>query len=306
MMTDAIRDLLDQFEQDLRVASGRSPNTIQAYLLDLFLFSRFLESHGGSLLDFSGEEIASYFLSREDLAPRSRSRILSSIRSWGRFLKRQGYSSVDPKDLPLPRLPRGLPKVLSEQEIRRLLDIPDPSTDEGIRDRAIIAIFYASGLRVSEVAELTLDRIDLEEETVKVMGKGLKERISFLDREAIERLSIYLEKVRARIKTKEKTIFLTRRQEGFTRQGLWFMIKGYARKAGIAIDISPHTLRHSFATHLLANGMDIRSIQILLGHSDIQTTEIYTHVEISHLRVELERHHPRGRGGKGGSSDTEK
>lgn len=306
MMTDAIRDLLDQFEQDLRVASGRSPNTIQAYLLDLFLFSRFLESHGGSLLDFSGEEIASYFLSREDLAPRSRSRILSSIRSWGRFLKRQGYSSVDPKDLPLPRLPRGLPKVLSEEEVRRLLDIPDPSTDEGIRDRAIIAIFYASGLRVSEVAELTLDRIDLEEETVKVMGKGLKERISFLDREAIERLSIYLEKVRARIKTKEKTIFLTRRQEGFTRQGLWFMIKGYARKAGIAIDISPHTLRHSFATHLLANGMDIRSIQILLGHSDIQTTEIYTHVEISHLRVELERHHPRGRGGKGGSSDTEK
>ncbi|MHB8543529.1 MAG: site-specific tyrosine recombinase/integron integrase [Leptospirales bacterium] len=295
MMTDAIRDLLDQFEQDLRVASGRSPNTIQAYLLDLFLFSRFLESRGGSLLDFSGEEIAAYFLSRDDLAPRSRSRVLSSIRSWGRFLKRRGYTSLDPKELSLPRLPRSLPKVLSEEEVRRLLDIPDPSTDEGIRDRAIIAIFYASGLRVSEVAELTLDRIDLREETVKVMGKGLKERISFLDREAMERLSAYLEKVRSRIKTKEKILFLTRRQEGFTRQGLWFMIKGYARKAGIPIDISPHTLRHSFATHLLAHGMDIRSIQILLGHSDIQTTEIYTHVEISHLRLELERHHPRGR-----------
>ncbi len=297
MMTDAIRDLLDQFEQDLRVSSGRSPNTIQAYLLDLFLFSRFLETVGASLLDFSGEEISSYFLTRDDLAPRSRSRILSSLRSWSRFLQRQGYPSIEMKELPLPRLPRSLPKVLGEEEIRRLLDAPDPKTDEGIRDRAIIAIFYASGLRVSEVAGLTLDRVDLKEETVKVMGKGLKERMAFLDREAIERLSLYLESVRSKVKVKEKTIFLTRRQEGFTRQGLWFLIKGYARKAGITIEISPHTLRHSFATHLLSHGMDIRSIQVLLGHSDIQTTEIYTQVEISQLSEELKRRHPRGRGG---------
>ncbi len=296
MMTDGIRDLLDQFEQDLRVSSGRSPNTIQAYLLDLFLFSRFLETIGASLLDFSGEEISSYFLARDDLAPRSRSRILSSLRSWTRFLQRQGYPTLELKELPLPRLPRSLPKVLSEEEIRRLLDAPDPETNEGIRDRAIIAIFYASGLRVSEVAGLTLDRVDLREETVKVMGKGLKERVAFLDREALERLSNYLESVRAKVKTKEKTIFLTRRQEGFTRQGLWFLIKGYARKAGITQEISPHTLRHSFATHLLAHGMDIRSIQILLGHSDIQTTEIYTQVEITQLLDELKRHHPRGGG----------
>ncbi|MHB1286845.1 MAG: site-specific tyrosine recombinase/integron integrase [Leptospirales bacterium] len=296
MMTDAIRDLLDQFEQDLRVSSGRSPNTIQAYLLDLFLFSRFLETIGVSLLDFSGEEISSYFLARDDLAPRSRARILSSLRSWSRFLQRQGYPTLEMKELPLPRLPRSLPKVLSEEEIRRLLDAPDPETNEGIRDRAIIAIFYASGLRVSEVAGLTLDRVDLREETVKVMGKGLKERVAFLDREALERLTTYLQSVRTKVTTKEKTIFLTRRQEGFTRQGLWFLIKGYARKAGITNEISPHTLRHSFATHLLAHGMDIRSIQILLGHSDIQTTEIYTQVEITQLSDELKRHHPRGRG----------
>ncbi len=296
MIPDAIRDLLDRFEQDLRISDGRSANTVQAYLLDLFGFTRFLDDEGKTLLDFSSEDLGVYFRSREELAPRSRARILASLRKWSRFLATLGYPSIDLKDLPSPRIPRNLPKTLSEVEIRRLLDIPDPSTDEGIRDRAILSVFYASGLRVSEVANLTLDKIDLVEETVKVLGKGLKERISFLDGETIERLEEYIDNVRSKIRTKHRTVFLTRLHDGFSRQGLWFLIKGYARKAGIASEISPHTLRHSFATHLLAHGMDIRSIQLLLGHADIQTTEIYTRVEITRLKEDLAKRHPRGGG----------
>ncbi len=290
----AVRDLLDAFEEDLRVASGRSPHTTQAYLLDLFALARYLSDHGLSLLDFSPEDIISYFANREDLAMRSRSRVLSAIRSWSRFLKRRGLSSIDPERLPVPRLPRDLPGVLDEAEILRLLEAPDPKTDEGIRDRAILATFYASGLRVSELAELTLDRLFLEEEQIRVTGKGQKERVAFLDDQSCARIRIYLERVRPSSKTSGKVLFLTRRQTGFTRQGLWLLIKGYARQCGIDRKVSPHTLRHSFATHLLSHGMDIRSIQILLGHSDIQTTEIYTHVDIRGLAADLARYHPRG------------
>lgn len=296
MMPDAVRDLLDRFEEDLRISGGRSPNTVQAYLLDLFVFSRFLETEGKTLLDFSIKDLGIYFKRRTDLAERSRARILASLRKWSRFLEALGFNAIDLKDLPSPRIPRNLPKILSEDEIRRLLDVPNPKTDEGIRDRAILSVFYASGLRVSEVANLTLDKIDMIEETVKVLGKGLKERISFLDGETIERLEEYIESVRSKCRTDDRTVFLTRRREGFTRQGLWLLIKGYAQKAGIAIEISPHTLRHSFATHLLAHGMDIRSIQLLLGHADIQTTEIYTHIEITRLKDDLAKKHPRGRG----------
>ena len=296
MIPDTIRDLLDRFEQDLTIADGHSPNTVKAYLLDLFVFSRFLEDKSKTLLNFSSEDLGAYFRVREELAPRSRARVLASLRKWSRFLVTLGYLSIDLKDLPLPRISRNLPAILSEDEIRRLLDVPDPSTDEGIRDRAILSVFYASGLRVSEVANLTLDKIDLVEETVKVLGKGLKERISFLDSETIERLEEYIESVRSKVRTRNRTVFLTRLHEGFTRQGLWFLIKGYARKAGIASEISPHTLRHSFATHLLAHGMDIRSIQLLLGHADIQTTEIYTRVEITRLKDDLAKRHPRGGG----------
>ena len=294
-MQKAVRDLLDAFEEDLRVASGRSPHTTQAYLLDLFALARFLGEHGLSLLDFSPEDVTRYFTRREDLAMRSRSRVLSAIRSWSRFLKRRGLPSIDPDTLPVPRLPRNLPGVLDEEEILRLLEAPDPKTDEGIRDRAILATFYASGLRVSELAELTLDRLNLKEEQIRVTGKGQKERVAFLDGVSCARLRLYLERVRPSTSTSDKTLFLTRRQTGFTRQGLWLLIKGYAKQCGIDRNVSPHTLRHSFATHLLSHGMDIRSIQILLGHSDIQTTEIYTHVDIRMLAEDLARYHPRGK-----------
>ena len=293
-MQKAVRDLLDAFEEDLRVASGRSPHTTQAYLLDLFAFASYLGEHGLSLLDFSAEDVIHYFSRREDLAIRSRSRVLSAIRSWSRFLKRRGLPSIDPDTLPVPRLPRNLPGVLEEEEVLRLLEAPDPKTDEGIRDRAILATFYASGLRVSELADLTLDRLFLEEEQIRVTGKGQKERVAFLDGPSCARLRLYLERVRPSTNPSEKILFLTRRQTGFTRQGLWLLIKGYAQRCGIDRKVSPHTLRHSFATHLLSHGMDIRSIQILLGHSDIQTTEIYTHVDIRMLAEDLVRYHPRG------------
>lgn len=294
-MRKSVRNLLEAFEEDLRVAYGRSPRTVEAYLMDLFALSRFLESRRLSLLECSSVEITAYFGSRPDLAIRSRARVLSAIRSWSRFLKRSGMPSLDPDTLPVPRLSRDLPAVLDESEIARLLEAPDPKTDEGIRDRAILATFYASGLRVSELAELTVDRLNLEEAQVRVTGKGQKERVAFLDQNACDRLKQYLEGVRAGIRVQEATLFLTRRRAGFTRQGLWLLIKGYALQCGISRNVSPHTLRHTFATHLLSHGMDIRSIQILLGHSDIQTTEIYTHVDIGELAEDLGRYHPRGK-----------
>ena len=294
-MRKSVRDLLEAFEEDLRVAYGRSPRTVEAYLMDLFALSRFLEAQGRSLLECSPLEITAYFVSRPDLAIRSRARVLSAIRSWSRFLKRSGMPSLDTDSLPVPRLPRDLPEVLDESEIIHLLEAPDPKTDDGIRDRAILATFYASGLRVSELAELTVDRLNLDEGQVRVTGKGQKERVAFLDQKSCDRLKQYLERVRSGVRTSETTLFLTRRRTGFTRQGLWLLIKGYAVKCGISRNVSPHTLRHTFATHLLSHGMDIRSIQILLGHSDIQTTEIYTHVDIGGLAVDLERYHPRGK-----------
>lgn len=298
-MRQTVRNLLEAFEEDLRVAYGRSPRTVEAYLMDLFALSRFLEDRGLSLLECTPPEITAYFVSRPDLAIRSRARVLSAIRSWSRFLKRSGWPSLDTDRLPVPRLPRDLPEVLDESEILHLLEAPDPETDDGIRDRAILATFYASGLRVSELAELTVDRLDLEEGQVRVTGKGQKERVAFLDQKSCDCLRQYLERVRSGVRSPETTLFLTRRKSGFTRQGLWLLIKGYALKCGISRNVSPHTLRHTFATHLLSHGMDIRSIQILLGHSDIQTTEIYTHVDIGGLAADLERYHPRGKGRSG-------
>ncbi len=295
-MTPALRDLLDLFEQELTVGSGCAANTVRSYLLDLYAFDRYLTETfpRESLLDFPESALLEYFSFRQDLSIRSRARMLSSIRKWTRFLDTQGYSGCNLTRIPSPRLPAELPTVLTQEEIRRLLDAPDEHSPEGIRDRAMIALLYASGLRVTELVELTIDRIDLGESQLRVLGKGSKERMTFIDQEASERIQRYLSDVRMRVRTKEKILFLTRLSKGFTRQGVWVMIRKHGQSAGIATSLTPHTLRHSFATHLLMNGLDIRSIQLLLGHADIQTTEIYTRVDISSLTKELEEKHPRG------------
>ena len=295
-MTPGLRDLLDLFEQDLTIGSGSALNTVRSYLLDLYAFEKYLEetSRGESLLDFPETSVIAYFTFRTDLSARSRSRMLSAIRKWIIFLERKGYPGSDLSRIPSPRLSADLPTVLSKEEVRRLLDAPPGDAPEGIRDRAMLALLYASGIRVTELVELTIDRVDLKEAIIRVQGKGDKERLTFLDEEAIERIKHYIEHVRSGIAGKEKILFLTRRSKGFTRQGVWVMVKKHGKRAGIQTDLTPHTLRHSFATHLLMNGMDIRSIQLLLGHADIQTTEIYTKVDISNLTKELSEKHPRG------------
>jgi len=305
-MTPGLRDLLDLFEQDLTVGSGSAQNTIRSYLLDLYAFEKYLseQSQGLSLLDFPESEVISYFAFRSDLSVRSRSRMLSAIRKWITFLERQGYPGSDLSRIPSPRLSADLPTVLSKEEVRRLLDTPSGDDPEGIRDRAMLALLYASGIRVTELVELTIDRVDLKEAVIRVQGKGDKERLTFMDEEAIDRIRKYLEQVREKMARKEKILFLTRLSKGFTRQGVWVMVKKHGKLAGIQSDLTPHTLRHSFATHLLMNGMDIRSIQLLLGHADIQTTEIYTKVDISNLSKELSEKHPRGQAEEENTSVT--
>ena len=289
-----VERLLDRFEEELLLAKKRAPNTVTAYLSDLRTFSRHLASEGVSLISFDGEALSRYMELRADLSVRSRARFLSSIRAWTRFLEAAGVRK-DPKETPVaPRLPRTLPCILSQEEIGRLIDAPDSKRPEGLRDRAILSFFYASGLRVSELAHITADRVDVTTGALRVMGKGAKERITFLDDRTRHLLEDYLATVRPAFAKDSPELFLARDGTPLTRQALWTLIKKHGRAAGITSPLSPHVLRHSFATHLLEKGLDIRSIQLLLGHEDIRTTEIYTHVSLAHLENTLKSHHPRG------------
>ena len=290
-----VESLLDRFEEELLLAQGKSQNTGQAYLSDLRAFARFLVPSGKTLLTFDQEDPSRYFSEKGDLSARSRSRILSSLKSWSRFLEVEGVRKDPTEELSSPKIPRSLPKVLSQEEIARLISAPDEKRAEGIRDRAILSFFYASGLRVSEVATFPLERLNLETGALVVTGKGAKERIAFLDASSLVHVRRYTETVRPLFRPAGPELFVARGGAPLTRQALWTLIKKYGKKAGITSPLSPHVLRHSFATHLLEKGLDIRSIQLLLGHEDIRTTEIYTHVSLAHLKKTLEEHHPRGK-----------
>jgi integrase/recombinase XerD len=207
----------------------------------------------------------------------------------------EGVRKDPTEEISSPKIPRTLPKVLSQEEIARLLSAPEGKRPEGVRDRAILAFFYASGLRVSEVASFPMERLNLETGALVVTGKGAKERISFLDSASLALVRTYCETVRSLWHPPGPELFVARDGAPLSRQALWTLIKKYGRKAGITSPLSPHVLRHSFATHLLEKGLDIRSIQLLLGHEDIRTTEIYTHVSLAHLKKTLEEHHPRGK-----------
>ena len=230
------------------------------------------------------------------LSARSLARRLAGLRAFCRYLRREGVLTTDPLlDLETPRIPRRLPHFLSCEEVERLLRQPRVDTPRGLRDAAMLEVLYATGIRVSELVCLPMSALHLAEGWIKVRGKGGKERLIPLGEQAVAGLQAYLSGPRARLMRGQRTpyVFVNGRGQGMTRQGFWKLLRGYARQAGIGKPISPHTLRHSFATHLLERGADLRSVQQMLGHSDISTTQIYTHVLEARLRAAYQRYHPR-------------
>jgi integrase/recombinase XerD len=289
---------LDEYIQHLRVERGLSKHTIAGYASDLIKFATWLEDNGVVLDDVDESTVAGFLvsLSQEGRSARTQARALSSLRGFFRFLVEERRRERDPTELlEGPKLLARLPDILNRDEVLRLLEAPSGDKANRVRDRAMLHTMYASGLRVSELVDLDLGDVNLEEGFLAVLGKGNKRRIVPLGAHAREALGRYLSDVRPKwAKPSSRSCFVTARGKAMTRQSFWAIVKKYARAAGITKSISPHKLRHSFATHLLAGGADLRSVQTMLGHADISTTQIYTHVSGDHLRKMHERYHPRG------------
>lgn len=293
--------LIDAFCDALWMERGLRPNTLQAYATDLRGFSRWLTAERDKgLLDAQRGDIQSWFAERIAGGTRMRSlrRLLSTLRSFYQHQVRQGVLQADPTTLiDSPRVGRRLPEGLSEAEVESLLQAPDVSIPRGMRDRAMLELLYASGLRVSELVGLRIDQVNRTHGVVRLYGKGGKERIVPIGESALDWLCRYLEEARPRLiegHGMANALFVTARGGAMTRQAFWHAVKRYAREAGIRATLSPHTLRHAFATHLLNHGADLRVVQMLLGHSDLSTTQIYTHVARARLQELHARHHPRG------------
>ena len=290
--------LSEQFLDAVWLESGLSENTLNAYRNDLAAFEGWLGKKNLSLEAVSRAELLSYLAAnvRQGLSPRSSARRLSTLRRFYRYLLREGLIQEDPTaDVRSPSLGRPLPKAITEASVEKLLAAP-PETTLGLRDRAMLETMYASSLRVSELVALALNELDLTTGLVRVTGKGGKERIVPLGDEATSRLGEYLQGARPSLLGEQKSgaVFLTRRGQPMTRQAFWQLIKRYSTLAGIDSSLSPHSLRHAFATHLLNHGADLRSVQMLLGHADLSTTQIYTHVAKARLQTLHSSHHPRG------------
>ncbi len=291
--------LLDQFLDGIWLESGLSANTLAAYRTDLLAFQIWLAKKGLTLEQVTRADLLAYLAAnvRAGLSPRSSARHLSTLRRFYRYLLIQGLTQADPTaDVRSPVIGRPLPKNISEQGVEKLLSTPPRNTALGSRDRAMLETMYASGLRVSELVGLTLNELDLTTGLVRVVGKGGRERIVPLGEEASESLREYLGQARSDLLKAQLTdaVFVTRRGGPMTRQAFWQLIKRYAQQAGIGAEFSPHSLRHAFATHLLNHGADLRSVQMLLGHTDLSTTQIYTHVARARLQSLHGTHHPRG------------
>ena len=288
------------FLEYLTVELGLSANTRQAYERDLRLFCKTLGfKNSDALVNVSREQITGYMtqLKEKGLAAATIARKLAAIKAFYRFMTAEGYMDVNPAEV-VEAGTKGikLPRVLSEDEVVRLLNQPDITTAEGFRDRTMLEVLYATGMRVSELINLTLERVDLNMKYIIAFGKGSKERIVPLGSVAAEFLQQYLEKVRPKLTHAGRNtniVFLAFGGHELTRQRFWQIIRGYGRKAKINKALTPHILRHSFATHLLDNGADLRSVQELLGHSDISTTQIYTHLTNKRLRDIYAKAHPR-------------
>jgi integrase/recombinase XerD len=291
------RDLIREFISYLRVEKGLAINSIQSYQNDLKRLETWAEKKGNPVAKLARSDLREWIvsLSREGLSPRSIARAVSAARGFYKFLMLDGHIKQHPaENLDTPQMHAHLPRFLNEQEIEQLFAMPDTSTTDGIRDRAMLELMYASGLRVSELINLSVASLELEAGLLVCQGKGSKQRRVPVGRSATEWLRKYLG-VRARIQNlRSQKLFLTGLGNSLTRQFAWGMIKRYSLKAGIE-SVSPHTLRHSFATHLMQHGADSRSVQAMLGHADISTTQIYTHITDMHMRRAYDRFHPRAR-----------
>jgi integrase/recombinase XerD len=289
---------LNQFFQHLQVERGLARLTVEAYARDLQVFWGFLSLRGtADWASVTLVDLQDYFaaLEAKGLSARSRARKLSALRQFFRFLQREEQVEANPVELlDSPRLPRRLPQVMGEGEVAALMNAPDPSTPGGLRDQALLEVLYATGLRVSELVGLTLKQLDLRRGVVRPFGKGSKERVVPMVPLAVEKLQLYLTEGRPQLlKGRESPyVFVNRRGGRLSRQGFWKLLKQYALKAGIKT-LSPHTLRHSFASHLLSRGANLRVLQMLLGHADLATTQIYTHLDAVRLKQVHKKSHPR-------------
>ncbi|MBU3004504.1 site-specific tyrosine recombinase XerD [Paraglaciecola arctica] len=294
---------IEEFVEAMWLEKGLSENTLSAYRSDLSKFAGYLalqkdEKRSVLLRDFSQDDLHQYLATRYDagLSERSTSRFLSSLRSLCQYMLRQKIRSDDPLSLlQNPKLPQSLPKTLTESEVIDLLNAPNTEDPIQLRDKAMLEVLYATGLRVTELISLRLDQLSIQQGVVRVTGKGNKERLVPLGEEAIDWVARFLKQGRGAIlKSESDIVFPSKRGVAMTRQTFWYRIKIYSQMANIQTELSPHTLRHAFATHLLNHGADLRVVQMLLGHSDLSTTQIYTHVATERLQKLVAEHHPRG------------
>lgn len=292
--------VLEKFIDGLWLDKGLSDNTLSAYRSDLEKFLRYQLSQSARFnwAEFERQDVESYLAYRYDkgLSERSTARFLSSLRTFCKYLLESKCRHDDPlSQLLNPKLPRGLPKTLSEQQVDALLNAPNPEVPIEMRDKAMLEVLYASGLRVTELISLRFNQLGLQQGVIRVTGKGNKERLVPLGEEAVDWLTRYLKESRPLLlKNETDIVFPSNRGVIMTRQTFWHRIKFYAQIADIHSQLSPHTLRHAFATHLLNHGADLRVVQMLLGHSDLSTTQIYTHVATERLQQLVAKHHPRG------------
>jgi len=291
--------LIDRFLDAIWMERGLSENTLGAYRADLMALQHRLAAKSVNLAAATRADVMDYIAWRVEggAKPRSTARQLSSFRRFFRYLLREGLISDDPTaNIAMPKIGRALPQSLTEDEVDKLLAAPNVAEPLGHRDRAMLEVLYATGVRVSELINLRMSQINLNQGVLRIIGKGDRERLIPLGDEAQDWLKEFIEGARVEILLERQTdyLFPTRRGDRMTRQAFWHIIKRYAKKAGVAKKLSPHTVRHAFATHLLNNGADLRVVQLLLGHSDVSTTQIYTHVARERMKELHSRHHPRG------------
>jgi len=291
--------VVDRFLDAIWAERGLSENTLKAYRADLLALNQRLEGRKVDLVRVTRADLLEYISWRVDggAKPRSTARQLSSFRRFFRYLLREGVIAEDPTtQIAMPKIGRTLPQSLTEEEVEALLAAPVVSDPLGHRDRAMLELLYATGVRVSELINLKLSQVNLNQGVLRIIGKGDRERLIPLGDEAQDWVKKFIDGPRVKILLERQTeyLFPTGRGDRMTRQAFWHIIKRYAKKAGIGKKLSPHTVRHAFATHLLNNGADLRVVQLLLGHSDVSTTQIYTHVARERMKELHSRHHPRG------------